>query len=537
MEPIQTPGDLLAIIKRRKWDLLIPMVSIFLISVIIAIVLPPTYKATTTILIEQQDVPLDYVKAAVSTYAEQQMQIINQRIMSTERLLYIINRLNLYPDLKDTMQNEEIINRMRKSIVLDPISVNVVDPRTGRQSSATIAFTISYEGKRDPRKVLEVANELASFFLEENSKIREQKATGVSKFLQDELGKLKADLDRIDTQISLFKKKHSQNLPEMMQINMQSINETQQKIDLLENQLIQLKERDGDLKTQLASTPRSFTGTEGQRLNELKLRLVNLKNQYSEVHPDVIKTKAEITELEERLKSSLNNDSTDRPDNPAYITLASELSRNQSDIATTKAQIRDLNTRLNEYKRHIELTPQVESEYKTLMMERENTQTKYDDLSRKHMESMVSQGLEKEQKGERFTIIDPARLPEKPYKPNKFAIMFLGLVLGIGVGVGTAAAREYTDTSVRNANTLEQVTSYPVLASIPVILLQNETVKRGRSGIRDKWMRVSIGFIRDKWMRVGIALFLFALCGLIIIHFFVMDLYILWAKLNRFLGI
>ena len=109
------PGDYLAVLKRRKWNILIPIISILLISVIIAFSLPPHYKSTTTILIEQQDVPLEYVKSSVSTYAEQQMQIINQRIMSSTRLLDIINRLNLYPELKDTMKTEEIIEQMRRA--------------------------------------------------------------------------------------------------------------------------------------------------------------------------------------------------------------------------------------------------------------------------------------------------------------------------------------------------------------------------------------------------------------------------------------
>jgi uncharacterized protein involved in exopolysaccharide biosynthesis len=305
-----------------------------------------------------------------------------------------------------------------------------------------------------------------------------------------------------------------------MQVNMQSINDIQRNIDLLTNQLNQLKEREGYLKTQLASTPQSLMETDRQRLNELNVRLVNLKNQFSAEHPDVIKTKAEIAELEERLKSSSDKEGTDRPDNPAYIALASQLSGNQSDIATANAQIRDLNSRLYDYKHRIELTPQVESEYKALLMERGNTQGKYDDLMRKHMEAKVSQGLEKEQKGERFTIIDPARLPEKPDKPNRLAIMLIGLVLGIGAGIGTASVKEYTDTSVRNAGMLTQATSYPVLASIPVILMENELGKK-----------------RTIWIRAGIGLVLFVVFGLIIFHFFVMDLYIFWVKLFRWLGI
>lgn len=514
------PGDYLALLKRRKWSLITPMISIFIISVVIAFVLPPVYKATTTILIEQQDVPIDYVKSAVSTYAEQQLQIINQRIMSTTRLLGIINSLDLYPDLRDRLMTEEIVERMREDIALEPISVNVVDPKTGRPTAVTIAFSISYEGKNDPGKTLQVANVLSSLFLEENSQVRERQVNEVSRFLQDEVTKVKADLEGIDTAIARFKEKHVNDLPELVQVNMQSIHDIERNIDLLNNQLTQLREKEGYLKSQLANTPQSFMETDRQRINELNVKLVNLKNQFSDEHPDVIKTKSEIAELEQRLKSSSNKAGNPRPDNPAYITLASQLSGYQADIATVAAQIRDLGARLNGYKRRIELSPQVESEYKALLMERGSTQAKYDDLTKKYLESKVSQGLEREQKGERFTIVDPARMPEKPYKPNRAAIMLIGLVLGIGAGIGTASVKEFSDTSVRNAGMLTQATSYPVLASIPVILMGSEEGKN-----------------RTARIRVGIGLLIAAVCGLIIFHFFIMDLDIFWAKLFRWLGI
>ena len=192
----------------------------------------------------------------------------------------------------------------------------------------------------------------------------------------------------------------------------------------------------------------------------------------------------------------------------------------QSEIGSVHAQMRDLKTRLEDYKRRIELTPQVESEYKALLMERGNTQAKYDDLMRKFMESKVSQGLEKEQKGERFTIIDPARLPEKPSKPNRLAIMLIGLVLGLGGGIGSVAVKEYTDTSVRNAELLTLITSFPVLVSIPNILSDKDLARA------------------KGWRKWGIIAALTVLIlGIIIFHFTVMNLDVFWLKLIQRIGI
>jgi polysaccharide biosynthesis transport protein len=511
MESIQTPGDVLIILKRRKWSLIIPFVSITLISVIVAFNQPPIHKAITTIMIEQQDIPMDYVRSAVTTFAEQQMQIINQRIMSSTRLLEIINKLNLYSDLKKNMMPEDIVELMRKDIELDPVSVDVVDPRTGRPS--TIAFTISYSGKGDPAKVLEVANVLASLFLEENSEMRKRQATEVTKFLEDELEKVKTDRDRINSEVARFKEKHTYDLPELMQHNMQSISDIQRNLDLLNSQLTQLNEREGDLKTQLATTPKTLIDTNHTRLKELKARLADLKNQYSDKHPDVIKTKAEIKELEAKLKLPSNNEIADQIDNPTYITLNSQLSDIESDKATVSAQVLSLNERLNEYKRNVVLTPHVESEYKTLVTEQENLQLKYDDLMKKHMEAKVSQGLEKQQKGERFSILDPARMPKQPYKQKRFAIIFLGILLGITSGIGTASIREYSDTSVHSSNMLTKATSYPVLANIPFLVPKKEIEMR-------KVMRILM----------GVFLLVIVLLGFIVMHFFSLDGNFPWAE-------
>ncbi len=520
--PTLTPTDLKAILKRRKWDLALPFSIILIGSIILALALPPVYKSTSTVLIEQQDIPADFVRATISTYAEQQLQIINQRIMSSTRLLDIINRFNLYTDLREEEPTDEVIAQMREDIKLEPVSVDVVDPKTGRPMSATIAFTLSYEGENDPQKVYQVANVLASLFLEENVRTRERQADEVSKFLETELAKVKGDLDKIDADIARFKEQNVNDLPELVQINVQSKNDIERTIDMLSNQMSQLREKEGYLQSQLANTPPEFKEGDKQRLSDLNVQLVNLKQHFSDVHPDVIKTKAEIAELERKL--SQNASSTDparkRPDNPAYITLASQLSSVRSEIKSVEGQMADLRRRMDEYNRRLGTSSQVEPRYKALLMERNNTQIKYDDLMRKYMESKVSQGLEKEQKGERFTIIDPARLPEEPFRPNRLAIMLIGLVLSIGAGIGTASVKEYSDTSVRKADYLSIITSFPVLASIPRMLSEKAEARR------KKHMKI--------WIIAVVAAIIVAV---IAFHFLVMDLDVFWIKFTRRMGI
>jgi polysaccharide chain length determinant protein (PEP-CTERM system associated) len=514
MEPsTMTMDDYFAIVKRRKWSLILPAIIVFIAVAVVALALPSIYKSTSTILIEEQEIPADFVMTTVTSYAEQRLQSIHQRIVSFPRLLDLINRFNLYPGLKNKRTDEEIVAKMREDITLEPISIEAADRRT-RTTAVTIAFTLSYEGK-NPGTVHRVANILTSMFLEENLQVREKQARETTKFLENEMEKVKDDLSKLEAKMAVFKGAHMNELPELLQVNMQSLNNIENNIDRLNEQLRSIKEREGYLQTQLASIPRDV---DQSRLAELKAQLAHLSARYSDRYPDVIKTKAEIAELEKQRNNSAESSvqANNPPDNPAYITLASQLSSTQADIVSVKKQIQAANETATKSRTRIANTPKVEEAYNAIYIERNNTQFKYDDLMRKHMEARVAQGLEKEQKGERFTLIDPARLPEKPYKPNRMAIMLIGFVLSIGAGVAWASLKEVNDQSIRDSDSLTRATSFPVLAVIPEILTKKDTRR-----------------ISNKRLVMITATVLIIIAGVTAFHYLIMDLNVFWAKLMR----
>lgn len=515
-------NDYIKIVKRRKWCFALPVFMVFLCAVAIALALPSVYKSTSTILIEERDIPADFVMTTVTTYAEQRLQSIHQRIVSFSKLLEIVNRFNLYPELKNKWTSEKIVEKMKDSISLEPVSAEMVNRRTGMATETTIAFSLSYEG-RNPETVQRVANVLTSLFLEENLRVRKKQATETSEFLESEMEKVKEKLTEIEGKMAAFKELHINELPDLLQINMQSLNNIENNIERLNEQLRNLKERESYLQTQLASLPVEFEEEQKDkiRLTELKFQLMHLQSRFSDQYPDVIKTKAEIADFENQLiKSSIRSrnpgESVEQSDNPAYVTLAAQLSSIQANIDSVGRQIVELNKTVHMYRQRIANTPKVEEEFRAIYAERNNTQSKYDDLMRKHMEAEVAQGLEKEQKGERFTLIDPARLPETPHKPNRIAIMLIGFILGIGSGVGWASFREFADQSIWDSQSLSKATPFPVLASLPEIITLEDRQSR-----------------RLKRYILIIALVLAILAGLLVIHLLVMDLNVFWAKLMR----
>lgn len=512
---VKTAQDFLDILKRRRWSIIVPAGAVFIIAAIVAFCWPPTYRSTATILIEEQEVPREYVNTAVTTFADQRLQSINQRIMGTTRLLEIITKFKLYDDLKSKWTTEEIIDKMRKDIKFNTVSADVIDPRSGQPRPATIAFTVSYNGK-NPVVVQQVASELTSLYLEENLKDREKQSQGTSKFLEDEMKSVQVQLADFDSRIKTYKQGHINSLPELTQLNLQSLETVEREIVSLNYQLRTLKERESNIQTELSTMSTDAGNQDKTRLSELRVRLGEMKTRLTDEHPDVIKTRGEIAELMKQLRATGRDTADNKPDNPAYITLSSQLSGIQSEIESAKRQIETLSRKREDYKRRIAASPGVEEGYKNILDQRNNLQLKYDDLSKKFMEAKVSNGMEKEQKGERFTLIDAARLPEKPVSPNIPAILLIGLVLGLGSGVGVAALNEQGDQTARTPEMLARVTSFPVLASIPEIVTWEDIAR-----------------LKKKRRRAAVGLVLFLVISPILFHFLVMDLDIFWAKALR----
>ena len=513
---IRNGRDVTAILRRRKLSLILPLVGIFLSAALIGLILPRTYKSSSRILIEDQSIPRELVMPTVTSYAEQRLQTITQRIMSTTKLLEIINKFKLYPELTEKWTTEQLIEKMRKDIIFETITAEVMDNRTGRQINATIAFSLSYQG-RDPAMVQKVTNILASLYLEENLKVREQQIKGTNRFIEEEMKSLQALLAGTDAKIAEFKRRNLDTLPELNQFNLQSADRYDRDVDQAREQLKMLKEREQALESQLAIIPTDAKTSNINRLTELRAKLVYLKSRYSEKYPDVYKTEMEISALEKQMSLPVRSVPKGlQIENPAYISTTAQLAGVRMDMESNRRLIREYRTKSETYRKRVAVSPRVEEGYKTLFIERANYQQKYDDLARKYLETKVASGLEKEQMGERFVIIDAARMPERPISPNFTAILIVGLLLGIVSGVGLTAFNELRDQSIRNVEPLAAAISFPVLGSIP-LFVNLDTLAQSRARLR--------------LVLVGVALFLAT--GSVLFHFFVMDLDLVWAKLAR----
>ena len=293
-------------VRRRALPALSTFVAVAAGAVTAAFVWPPTYTSTGTILIEQQELPSELVRSTVSTYASQRVQVIAQRVMTTENLMGIIQRYDLYPDLRKREPREEVVAAMRKATNLQMISADVIDPRNGQPTKATIAFTLDYSN-RSAQLAAQVANELVSLYLQQNIETRQKTAQDAVSFLQSESARLSRDIDAQQVKIAAFKRKNENDLPELSQLNLTDLNQTQNQILETDTQIQSLEQQLIFLDSQLAQinpTAQVYDST-GQRVQSPEDLLKSLRSQYARdsalyapEFPDVVREKREIAALE-----------------------------------------------------------------------------------------------------------------------------------------------------------------------------------------------------------------------------------------------
>jgi succinoglycan biosynthesis transport protein ExoP len=549
-----------------------------LASILLALLLPPTYQASATILIEQQEIPQDLVRSTITSFADQRIQVISQRVMTTQNLLQIIERYDLYPDIRKSKTREVLLKRMRDDVHMSMIGADVIDPRSGRPTRANIAFTVAYEN-RSADIAYKVANELTTLYLNENATSRAKQAEQAASFLKEEADRLSAQIADVDVRLAAFKAKHSDRLPELNQLNLSVVDRTDTELRDVGNRLGTLDQQRLLMEAQLAQLhPASAMVSDGgvrilspeERLKMLRSQLASLSARYAPDHPDVLSAQREIEGLERQVTAEADvNDLTRQledargrlaaaqkryapehpdvkrlertvasleaaiavlprdthrpvptPDNPAYIQVKGNLDALLAERDTLLKKQRDLGAKLGDYETRLAKAPEVEREYRALMRDSENARLKYQDVRSKQMEAQVSQNLETERKGERFTLIEPPLPPEQPTSPKRGLILGLGIVLSGGLGIGAGLAKEGLGGAVRGPIDLRRLVEVAPLAAVPTIVTSGE-----RQARRRRWL----------WSSLGSALAL--IVAVVSVHFLVMPLEVVWAVVARRFGV
>ncbi len=587
--PETTSFDIMGMLKKRRSPMALTSLALFVITVLVAILWSPVYRSSATILIEQQEIPEELVRSTVTSFADQRIQVISQRVMTSSNLKKVIEKYNLYASERKRYPDEVIIEDMREDIVRKIISADVIDPRSGRATKATIAFGLAYENE-SPALAQKVANELSSLYLNENLKTRHAMAEETTRFLASEAQKLREQIDSVEQRLSIFKKDNFSKLPERTQMTLRQLNKAEQKLLDLNRRIELLGERKVLTQMELQKTDpmKDLLSEDGQPLlsahGRMKVlynrymrlasvysmehpdvartlreidylnlelgsssglqeshkmilqaerELAQLKQSYTSEHPSVVQSQQQLIELQKSLNQQLDealrdvsnhNRSVDTgddviADNPIYLQLRAQLTTIDLEVASLESQKRAIAKKVVEYEDWLIDTPAVERQYRELLREHENASLKFREVKAKQMEAQLAQSLETAQKSERFTLIEPPLLPEKPIRPNRVAIFVVGILLSIVAGIALGYLLERLDKTVRGAQGVMDLVGVMPLATVPYIMTPQERQKKHQV----KWKLLAV---------IGVVIVVVPL----LVHIFYMPLDVLYYVAGRRMG-
>jgi polysaccharide biosynthesis transport protein len=493
-EQSSEPLDLqryLGIVRRRHLHFLIPLLLGWLAVWSASWVLPPRYKSSTLILVEQPTMPKNYVESNVNDDLQGRLQSITEQILSRTRLLLIIDKLHLYSGGHQQFTLDEKIERMRKDIDIELVR----DPH-----DQITAFRVNYSA-RDPHTAQQVTSELTDLFINENLKVRQQESQDTTQFISSQLENARESLAEQEAKVREFQGQHEGSLPSQQASNLQILSGLQSQLQNEQDALNTAKQQRVYLQS-LVEQYRTVHGTTrnvdgaptglaaiDQELDGLRAKLVDLSSRYTDRYPDVLRVKDEIAKTEKRrddLLAELRNkgNGSKQPNDSGTAADASQaapaaqlqgqLQANQAEISNREQSIAGLKVRINDYQARLNEEPAVEQQMADLTRGYDQSKADYDELLKKKNESEMATSMEQMQQGERFTMLDPPSLPLKPDFPNRLKFCGIGFGVGLALGVGLAGGFEFLDRRLYSEKEIKALLPVAIISEVPEILLPSD---------------------------------------------------------------
>lgn len=492
-DPTLTLFDYIAILRRRALLIIGTFSGVFAVAVAVALLAPPVYQSTGTILIESQQIPNDLVQATVTTFADERIETIKQRVMTRENLLRTIEKHQLFKDGRTNITPSELIDEMRSRIGVELVNANV----QGRRA-ATIAFKVSFEYDR-PDLAQRVANDLVTLFLDENAKVRTERAAQTTEFLTQEAEKLQKELETLEGQIAAYKLQNGNALPDNMALSLNAMQRLETEMRETERESRAAQEELRMLEVELAGAKAGVgigpvvapVASPAQELEKARADLTRLSGTYTDSHPDVRALKRKIETLEKAAAPATANPAAPsggsaiaNPTDLAVARLEQRITATKNRINLLASQQTGLRGRIGAMEGQLLRAPTVERGLATLMRDLESARTKYNEIRSKQMTAQVAENLEDDKKAERFSLLEPPLMPDKPIKPDRKKMIALGFLLAVAAAGGLVMALETLHGKVRGSEALTAIVHQRPMVIIPYIAIPDELAQRKKVLIR-----------------------------------------------------
>ncbi|MCO5062898.1 MAG: Wzz/FepE/Etk N-terminal domain-containing protein [Rhizobiaceae bacterium] len=437
------------------------------LAVAVALLIPKTYEASARLVVEAPQIPAEMVRTTAPTNAVEQLQIIEQEIMTRDTLLGLAKRHGVY-DAYLKVDENDIVDDMSSRLRFKQLELD-----SARDSAATV-FSISFRSK-SPVQAADVVNDVVSLVLERNVRLRTERAADTQRFFNQEVDRLSRELAGLDKQILEFKNANKDALPDSLDFRHNQQSSQQERLAMLEREEASLRSRRENLVQIFQQTGRVATGPvspEQQLLDDLNRALSEQLSIFSEDSPNVMSLRKRIADLQKSLKEKSEKGEGKKGMSELDLQLADVDERLQF-LTNEKASIRK---NLEHLAETIAATPTNETALNSLVRARDNTQLQYNTAVAKLAEASAGEQIELHAKGGRLAVVERAVPPVDAVSPRRKLITALGLVGGGGLGFAFIVLMELLNRTVRRPSELAAIIPGQPFVTLPYIPQPGEQV-------------------------------------------------------------
>jgi succinoglycan biosynthesis transport protein ExoP len=447
--------------------------AVVFVCVLAAFGLPPEYQATASIILQNSSVPKDIIESTVISYSDQQIEIVQGRVLTIDSLMSIVKEVDPYP-LKPNMSLAEKAQKM-----LEDTSAERIDPVTFKPQAESNAFSLHYNNP-NPAMAVQIDNRLAQLFLTYNQRQRTEAAGEAVGFLKKQSDSVVQQMREVDSEIAVLKRQYGDALPESLARNEGMIEDTQRQIDSLQQQILTAQEKESQLSMQLSQTSPNLITQSGDLtdISTVRAKLTEAEQRYTPDHPEVKRLKHALETLMAQAGTNANG-IAQTANNPQYLMIQTQVKGARNTLAGLQQLAAERRAKLETLRTRVATTPAAERAVSEIMRHKLALQNEYQQTQDKLQSANLAENFESQQGGERFTMLRAPSVPRSPSFPNRLGLILLGLVLGAAfTGIAVASA-ESMDHNIRASKDLMLPQSTPLLASIPFI--QNSKDRRKRT--------------------------------------------------------
>ena len=449
------------------------------------------YTSKAFVLIEQPKVPDKFVTQVITDQLDARLMTLQEQILSRASLEPIVQRFHLYED-RHNLTMDDKIELIRKSV-----EVKMITPEGSDHVPSGFYITAMAQTARNAQQV---CSEVLAMFMNENLKVRQQRAAGTTEFLAEQLEESKHKLDDQDAKLAVFQQKYFGKLPSDQQRNMEMLTASRTRLETLNQELSQTQQQKIIQESALSqarplkSSPTVANPSDlAKQLSDLQAQLAYLQSRYTDANPEVIKCKTQLKAVQQQLKAAPAAVAvSDAPvvETPELRQARLALKLTEEVIAGKREERNRLDEQVRELEARLQMSPGIEEQYKSLTRDHESALQFYNELLGKKTQSEMATDLERREEGEQFAVMDAPDLPVKPSFPDRIKFTLGGFGGGMGLGLFLVVLLELREDFLRTEQRVLRILQVPVIVAIPDIqkmrAAANTTVAGGLHSVQSR---------------------------------------------------